>query len=164
MTLYELTADFVEGLNAYDAAETDEERADIANWLVGIKGDLDAKADAYARIIKNKQAEAKALKDEAERLTAKRKAAESLVERLKAALLDTMQETGIEQIGTSIGKWSLQYNTVSCEVINAEMVPARFVIPQPDKIDRAALIKEYNRTGEIIDGVEFHKKKGIRFR
>ena len=164
MTLYELTADFIEGLNAYDAAETDEERADIANWLVGIKGDLDAKADAYARIIKNKQAEAKALKDEADRLTAKRKAAESLVERLKAAMLGAMQETGIEQIGTSIGKWSLQYNPVSCEVINAEMVPARFVIPQPDKIDRAALIKEYNRTGEIIDGVEFHKEKGIRFR
>lgn len=164
MTLYELTADFVEGLNAYDAAETDEERADIANWLVGIKGNLDAKADAYARIIKNKQAEAKALKDEADRLTAKRKAAESLVERLKSALLGAMQETGIEQIGTSIGKWSLQYNPVSCEVINAEMVPARFVIPQPDKIDRAALIKEYNRTGDIIDGVEFHKEKGIRFR
>lgn len=164
MTLYELTADFIEWLNAYDAAETDEERADIANWLVGIKGDLDAKADAYARIIKNKQAEAKALKDEADRLTAKRKAAESLVERLKAAMLGAMQETGIEQIGTSIGKWILQYNPVSCEVINAEMVPARFVIPQPDKIDRAALIKEYNRTGEIIDGVEFHKEKGIRFR
>lgn len=163
MTLYELTADFIEGLNAYDAAETDEERADIANWLVGVKCDLDAKADAYARIIKNKQAEAKALKDEADRLTKKRKAAESLVERLKAALLGAMQETGIEQIGTSIGKWSLQYNPVSCEVINAEMVPARFVIPQPDKIDRASLIKEYNRTGEIIDGVEFHKEKGIRF-
>ena len=164
MTLYDLTADFVEGLNAYDAAETDEERADIANWLIGVKGDLDAKADAYARIIKNKQAEAKALKDEADRLTAKRRAAESLIERLKAALLGAMQETGIEQIGTSIGKWRLQYNPVSCEIVNPEYIPARFMIPQPDKIDKAALIEEYKRTGEIIDGVEFHKEQGIRFR
>ena len=164
MTLYELTADFVDGLNAYDAAETDEERADIANWLIGVKGDLDAKADAYARIIKNKQAEAKALKDEADRLTAKRRAAESLIERLKAALLGAMQETGIEQIGTSIGKWSLQYNPVRCEIINPEMVPARFIKPQPDVIDRAAMIKEFNRTGECFDGVEFYKDKGIRFR
>lgn len=164
MTLYDLTADFIEGLNAYDAAETDEERADIANWLIGVKGDLDTKADAYARIIKNKQAEAKALKDEADRLTAKRKAAESLIERLKAALLDTMQTTGIEQIPTTIGKWSLQYNPVRCEVIHPEMVPARFVKPQPDIVDRAALIMEYKRTGEVFPGVEFHKEQGIRFR
>lgn len=164
MTLYELTADFVEGLNAYDAAETEEERADIANWLINVKGDLDTKADAYARIIKNKQAEAKALKEEADRLTAKRKAAEALIDRLKAALLGAMQETGIEQIGTSIGKWRLQYNPVSCEVVNPEYVPVRFLIPQPAKVDKAALIEEYKRTGEIIDGVEFHKEQGIRFR
>lgn len=164
MTLYELTADFVEGLNAYDAAETEEEREDIANWLIGTKGDLDAKADAYARIIKNKQAEAKALKDEADRLTAKRRAAEALIDRLKAALLDTMKTTGIEYINTSIGKWCLQYNPVSCEIYDPEAVPARFMIPQPDKIDKAAMIKEHNATGEEFAGVQFRKEQGIRFR
>lgn len=164
MTLYELTNEFMDAINSYDCAETDEERADIANWLIHTKGDLGAKADAYARIIKNKQAEAKALKEEADRLTEKRRAAENLIERLKAALLETMKQTGIEQIGTSIGKWRLQYNPVSCEVFSPELVPARFIVPQPDKIDKAALIREYNSTGEEFPGVQFRKEQGIRFR
>ena len=76
-TLYELSAGYASLLDMYDQAETEDERAEILDMLASAEGDITEKAEAYARIMKNKQAEADAFKAEADRLTAKRKAAEA---------------------------------------------------------------------------------------
>ena len=87
-TLYDLSKTYSDLLFMYDAAEDDETRDRLLESLASVGDSLTDKADAYARIIRNKDAEAKALKAEADRLTEKRKAAEAAVTRLKAAMLD----------------------------------------------------------------------------
>ena len=162
--LYELSAGYASLIDAYDAAETDEEREDILDMLAEAEGNIADKAEAYAKVIRMKEEEAKAFKAEAERLTARRQAAENMVKRLKAALLDSMKLTGTQEIKTTIGRWKVQMNPVSCEIVCDDLVPEEYRIPQPDKFDKKGLIDHFKATGEIIDGVKFTQKQGIRFR
>ena len=163
-TLYELSAGYASLLDMYDQAETEDERAEILDMLAGAEGDITEKAEAYARIMKNKQAEADAFKAEADRLTQKRRAAEAVVDRLKDAIGTAMQITGAKEIGTTIGKWRLQDNPWSCEVLDVNAVPEEWHIKMEDRIDRAGLVRHFKETGEVIDGVEFRRSTGARFR
>jgi len=162
--LYELSAGYASLVDAYDTAETEEERADILALLAEAEGDIEGKAENYARLIRMKDEEAKAFKAEADRLTARKKAAENLVNRLKMSLLDSMKLTGQMEIKTSIGKWRVQLNPLSCDVVDIGKVPMEYHIRQEDKIDKKGLIDHYKMTGEIIDGVEFRQTEGIRFK
>lgn len=163
-SLYELAAGYATLLEAYDLAETEEERDEILEILESAEGDLNGKADNFAKVIRMKEEEAKAFKAEADRLNARKSAAENVVKRLKSAMLDSMKMTGKTEIQTSIGKWRVQMNPVSCEVVDIEKVPRQYHIPQEDKIDKKTLLADYKATGELIDGVEFRQEQGIRFR
>jgi hypothetical protein len=163
-TLYELSAGYASLLDMYDQAETEDERAEILDMLASAEGDITEKAEAYARIMKNKQAEADAFKAEADRLTQKRRAAEAVVDRLKDAIGTAMQITVAKEIGTTIGKWRLQDNPWSCEVLDVNAVPEEWHIKVEDRIDRAGLVRHFKETGEVIDGVEFRRSTGARFR
>ena len=163
-SLYELAAGYATLINAYDNAETPEERENIMEMLESAEGDIEGKAENYAKVIRMKEEEAKAFKAEIDRMTARKRAAENMVERLKAALLDAMKLTETQEIKTSIGKWRVQMNPVSAEVTDWTKVPIEFRTPQPDKVDKPSLIKRYKETGEVFEGVEFKQEQGIRFR
>lgn len=163
-SLYELSAGYALLLDEYDAAETDEEREKILAMLAESEGDITDKAESYAKVIRMKEEEAKAFKAEADRLTARRQAAENMVKRLKDALLGSMVLTGTNEIKTSIGKWKLAMNPLSCDVVDIDKVPMEYHIKQEDKIDKKGLIAHYKETGEIINGVQFKQEQGIRFR
>ena len=163
-SLYEISGVYAALLDAYDAAQDDDEREAIVAQIITVDNDMSIKADNYAKIIKSKEAESKAYHDEAERLDKKSKSAENVAKRLKQVMFDAMKLTNTTSIPTSIGKWYTQNNPWSAEVIDANKVPAEYHVPQPDKIDRQALLKRFKETGEIVDGVEFKQELGVRFR
>lgn len=163
-SLYDISAGYASLIDAYDNAESDEEREGIIAMLATAEGEITDKAENYARVIRMKEEEAKSFKAEADRLTARKRAAENMVARLKDALLGAMTLTGTQEIKTSIGKWRLQMNPLSCDVVDIDKVPMQYHIKQEDKIDKKGLIDYYKQTGEIIDGVTFKQEQGIRFR
>lgn len=163
-SLYEISAEYAAYLEAYESASCEEEAAEILQSLVDIHGSLEEKAENYAKLIKNVEADAKAFKDESDRLDKKYKVAKNFVERLKGAVLDAMKLTDTKEIPTSIGKWKTQLNPMSCDVTDPDKVPERFHVPQPDKIDKAAMIREHKATGEMFEGAEFKQEVGVRFR
>lgn len=163
-SLYEIRTDYATLLTMYDSAETDEAREQYLELMATADDAIDEKAEIYAKIIRNKQAEAEAYKAEAERLTAKRKSAERVIERMKEALLDVMIVAEKPEISTTIGKWKIQKNPIKCEVLNIDAIPAEYHIPQPDKVDVKAMIAQHKLTGEVFDGCEFKQEEGIRFR
>ena len=163
-SLYDISAGYASLIDAYDNADSDEEREGIIAMLATAEGEITEKAENYARVIRMKEEEAKAFKAEAERLTKRKQAAENMVARLKDALLGAMALTGTQEIKTSIGKWRLQMNPLSCDVVDIEKVPMQYHIKQEDKIDKKSLLADYKATGEIIDGVVFKQEQGIRFR
>lgn len=163
-SLYQLTSEYEELIDALEDAQNEDEAAAVLAKLDELSGAIENKAEVYARIIKSKQAEAEALKAEADRLTGKRKCAENAADRLKTRLLTVMQETGRTEIPTAIGKWRIQANPLSCEITDESKLPRKYFIPQPDKIDKAAMLRDYKATGELIDGATFEQKQGLRFK
>lgn len=163
-TMYKVSEEYAELLSALEFSETEEEAAEIWEKLVALEGDIVDKADTYARIIRNKQAEAEGFKAEKQRLEKCQKAAENVVERLKQILLNSMQLIDVKSIQTGIGKWNIQMNPPKCDVKNEDAVPDEFHIPQPDKIDKAGILKHFRATGEILPGVEITQSAGIRFK
>ena len=163
-TLYQLTDEYTALLDEYDAAEDDARRAEILALIDQVQDDIGDKAEAYARIMKNLQAEAEAYKAEAQRLGRKQKAAEGAVEGLKRRLMDAMRAVQATEIRTSIGKWRVQLNPPSCKVIEPDRVPGEYHIPQPDAIDRQGILRRYKETGEIPEGVDITREEGLRFR
>ena len=162
-SLYELSAEYAGFLDAYANAQNEEEAAEILQSLVDIHGELTEKAENYVRVIKNVQSDVDGYKAEAKRLSAKAKAGENLIERLKNAMLDAMKLTDTPVIQTSIGKWRLQANPYKCVVTDWTKLPMIFREPQPDKVDSKGIIAHYKATGEVLDGCEVKQEMGVRF-
>ena len=162
MNLYELTGEYYALQQMLEEGTADE--AEIMAALEAVADNIERKADAYARIIKNMTAEADALKAESDRLKARQKVLTNSVNRLKANLQTAMIATGQRKIKTSIGSWSIQRNPLSVVVTDPAKVPARFLIEQPPEIDRRAMLEEFKATGELFDGVEFASGESVRFR
>lgn len=164
MRMYDLTDAYVSLLALYDDAESEEERERIMAQLLAVGDDIADKAENYARLAKNKEAEAAAYDAEIKRLTAKKKAAENVVTRTKENLLFAMEVAGAKEISTSIGKWRVQANPLSVNVLDESKVPERFLIAQAPKIDRRAIIAEFKETGELMDGIVIEQNMSVRFR
>lgn len=164
MNLYELTTEYTALLAEYEAAEDDERRAEVLDMIDALQDDIGDKGEAYARVLRNLTAQRDALKDEAKRLTDKARAADAAVERLKAQLLSAMQRVGATKLHTSIGAWSVRTNPWSVDVVDVDAVPAEYHVPQPDKIDKRAILAAFKETGEIVDGVMMNQTTGIQFR
>lgn len=163
MTLYELTDMYAQLMERYEAAETDDQREDVLAELDGLDETFEHKADAYARIMRNMMAEETAYAEEAKRMTAKARAAGNAAEAMRQRIMHAMQFIGVSEVKTSIGKWRIQKNPYSAQIIDADAVPAEYRIRQPDKIDRAGILRHYKETGEILPGVEMVRSDGVRF-
>lgn len=168
--LYELTDAYAGLVAMLEDCETEEQAFEIIAQIDAVTSDISVKAENYAKIRLNLKALADEMnaksatfKAEADRLAAKAKSAENNIKRLNEYLLFAMELAGLKQIPTSIGKFYTQ-STTSVEVTDAWAVPERFATPQPPKIDRNAIKKEFKETGELFAGVEIKTTNGVRFR
>lgn len=163
MKLYELTSEYIALQNMLEDANVEEE-SELVAALAAVAGDIEDKADAYARIMKNLLADVGALDQEERRLKARRKALENRIDWLKKAIQDAMTLTGARKLKTSIGNWSLRKNPYKLTVLDESKVPARFLIEQPPKIDCSGMLEEFKQTGELFDGVEISQGESVQFR
>lgn len=108
MTLYELTGQLVELM---EMAEDEEISAEaIKDTLEGLEGELEDKADGYARVIKSLESEAKALKEEEKRIANRRSVLENNAGRMKKALEEAMISTGKKNFKTLLFSFGIQKN------------------------------------------------------
>lgn len=99
MKLYELANDYLALINAIENDELPEEA--IADTLEAIESCIEEKADSIACLMKNLDAECKAIKAEEERLAERRKAKEKSIERMKQYLSESLQSAGIDKVETA---------------------------------------------------------------
>ena len=161
--MYELTDAYVSLLAQYEDAETDKERDEILGMLADVEGDIAAKAENYARLMKNAEADAKALKAEIERLTAKKQKAENLVKRVKDYLHYAMEIAGATELQTAIGKWKIQKNPPSVVVTDEAKIPAEYWKQPAPMLDRVLVLNDL-KAGCIVEGCELQQTEGLRFR
>lgn len=145
-TLYELTGQYKQLL---DMAETEElDKQLIADTLEALEGEIETKADGYAKIIRELEGKAELLKSEIDRLSNRKTTIENNIKSMKEALQNAMYITGKVKFKTNLFNFGIQKNPPKLVIDKPEEIPEEFLIPQPPKVDNAKL-KEILKEKEL---------------
>ena len=134
-TLYEITGEYTALL---DYADDPEYEQTFIDTLESVKGELDVKAEQYAAIIKEIDAETKKFDAEIERLTQRRDVMKANVKRMKERLMGAMKTMGVPEIKTDHFKLKIVNNGGLQPLVVDGDVPQNMtkvtVAPDNDKI------------------------------
>lgn len=132
MRLYELTEQYAALQDMMYDPDVDEQA--LRDTMEAIWGEIEDKADGYAKIIMGIKADIEALKAEEERLYARRKRLEERQKWLKDTLEANMREVGKTKFKTALFSFNIQTNGgVQPLVIDGliDDIPGKYLIPQP---------------------------------
>lgn len=163
-TLYELTDEYLRFLDEVDA---DDEA--FIDTLESIEGEIEDKADNYAKLIKEFEAEAEKFDKESKRLADKRDAIKNKVSRMKRSLEQAMIVTGKTKFKTELFSFGIQKNTPSVvlsfddkDAAEIDKLPDRFV--KVTKTVNKTAIKDAINAGEDIGFAHLEQSESIRIR
>lgn len=159
MKLYELTENYAKLLEMAEEMDTDA----IVDTLEALQEAIEDKAENIAKLIRNLEADVKAIRDEEKRLAERRQAIESKVERLKSYLQEQLEIAGIDKVKRPTITVAIQKNPPSVDIIDEALIPADFFVPQPAKLDKKAILERL-KNGEEVPGVTLKQTKGVRIR
>ena len=150
--LYEITQDYMTILAMMEDPELDPRT--LADTMEGIEGELEVKAENYAKVIRNLEADVTGIKAEIDRLSERKKTIENNIKRMKEALQVSMETTGKTKFKTELFSFSVRNNApkVVMDEEYIENVPERFLKYSEPTINRTA-IKEAIQNGENLEGL-----------
>ena len=143
------------------AEEVDE--ITLIETLESIEDAIEVKAENIAKMIKEMESEAEIIKLEEKRLAERRQAKERKITSLKTYLQDQLESLGIDKIKSPLITISIRNNPPSVHITNDLHIPAKYLIPQEPKISIKEISKAL-KNGEVIEGVELVRKRGIQIR
>lgn len=128
-TMYELTGDYMAVLEL--ATNPDIDPQAITDTLEAINAEIEIKAENTAKVLRELEGMAAALKAEEQRLAARRKSIENNVDRIKTGLYEAMKTTGKTKFKTPLFSFAIAKNggkiPVVVDVGTADL-PDEFVI------------------------------------
>ena len=162
LKLYELTDAYAMLLEA----DADSSGEGFGEALAQLGGEIAAKGESLAKIIRTLEAESDALKGEIDRLGDKKAARDAQVRRVRDYLKDNMEAAGLRRIDGTILSVALQDSPPSCTVLDAAEVPLAYqeVVPATMKILGKAIIDHWKATGEQVAGALVRQTTHIRIR
>jgi hypothetical protein len=152
MSLYEIASDYIQLIQMMEDPEMDPQI--LADTMEGIEGELEVKAESYAKVMKNLEADVAGIKAEIDRLSERKKTIENNIKRMKEALQFSMETTGKTKFKTELFSFSVRNNApkVVMDEEYIENVPERFLKYKDPEINRTA-IKEAIQGGENLEGL-----------
>lgn len=147
-TLYELTGEYLELLNMLEDEDIDEEM--IIDTIEGLDGEIELKADNYAKLIKNIESNMDGIKKEIDRLNNRKIIFDNRIKSLKNHLYNSMKITGKTKFTTELFSFNIQKNggkrrlTVDVDV---NLIPEDYRIKQPDIVDGDKLREFLSKNG-----------------
>lgn len=157
-SLYELTEMERQLQSLLESEEISQEV--FEDTLEGL--DVETKIESICKVIRNLDSDAKAFKEEKDRLAARQKTAENGVKRLKDSLLNYLLVTDKKSVKAGFFNVSVR-NSESLNVLYEDMIPEDYLIQQPAKVDVSG-IKAAIKEGKEIDGVELVKSPYVTIR
>ncbi len=130
-SLYELTESYQILMDMVYDPEVDEQT--VRDTMEGLWGEIEDKADGYAKILMGMKADMETLKEEELRLNARRKALETRSQWLKDNLEANMRAIGKTKFKTALFSFNIQKNGgLQPLVIDGliDDIPGRFLIQQ----------------------------------
>lgn len=135
----------------------------LEDTLVSLDDALEDKAIGYAKVMKNLEAQANAIKEEEKRLADRRKTLENNIKKLKESLEESMIQVGKKRIKTDLFNFNIQKNPPSVKIIDENIIPENYLIEQQPKVDKKAILKDL-KEGKEVPGVEIQQSEGLRIR
>lgn len=150
--IYELTQDFLTIQEMMEDPELDPQT--LADTMEAVEGELEIKAESYAKIMKNLDGDVEALENEIRRLTSRKKAIEENIKRMKVALQGMMEVTGKTKFKTDLFSFGIQKNapSVVIDVEDVYDIPEDYLKYKAPEINKTA-IKEAIQKGENLEGI-----------
>lgn len=146
-TLFELTSDY---LNLLEMAEDPDIEEDVfLDTLKGIEGAIEDKAEGYAVIIGELLAKADRITSEAKRLSTWADSLTKHADRMKEALMFTMDEIGTKKIETEHFRIGIAGNGGKKPLKITSAVPDQYMVMKPE-VDTKK-IREALEAGEQLD-------------
>ena len=164
MTLYELTNDYINLLALAEDPDTDPEV--LADTLEGLDGQLEDKADNYAKVIRQIESDVNGLKAEIERLQARKTAAQNNIDRMKANLEQMMIATDKTKFKTELFSFGIQKNPakVVMDEQYIENVPEEYLKYKDPEIDRKKIAEDL-KAGKDLEGIaHLEQSQSLRIR
>ena len=151
-TLYQLTDDYLALLEMAEDPDIDEQA--LKDTMEGIEGEIEIKAEGYAKVIRTLEGDMAACDAESKRLKTKKITIENNIKRMKATLQMAMEATGKRKFKTPLFSFNIQKNTPSVVMDEAyiENIPERFLVRKDPEINRKA-IKDAINAGEDLEGL-----------
>lgn len=115
---------------------------DIKDTMDGIEFEFEEKADSTAKMIKTLIADADSVKAEKDRLAKRETALRNSVNNLKKYLETMMLEVKKKKFKTTLFSFNIQKNPKTVEVEVEELLPKKYLIKQPDKVNRKQLLDD----------------------
>ena len=172
MTLYDLSTDYLQALDAFTDPETDIPLEAALDTLEGIEGELQDKAVNVAKFMQNLAATGAAIKAAEAGMAKRRKALERRAQWLRDYLKHNLEAAGVTRIESPWFRLAVQNNPPAVEVVDEAALPDAYVTVELAvqrasyqrlrerlgaheltgvKVDRAAL-KQALKAGECIPG------------
>lgn len=136
-TLYELTGQMQALLALMEDPDTDPQI--IEDSLEAVSGEIEVKADGYARVRAELMFTSAALKAEIDRLTARKRAIDNNIDRMMESLKNGLIAAGKPKFKTDLFSFSVQKNPPKVVIDDPSRIPKAYLIPQDPKIDTAAI-------------------------
>ena len=134
----------------------------IRDTLEAIEGEIEVKAENYAKIIRQLESDISGMKAEIERLSERKRSLENHVAYLKGNLEDAMIMTGKEKFRTDLFSFGIQNNPPTVVIDDPTSIPAQFLIPQEPKADKKGM-KDYLKDNQASWG-HLEQTRGLRIR
>jgi|SRR5699024_1890266 len=158
MNLYELTGSFLQIQQMIeDGQEGLEDTLESLNYAI------EDKAVGYAKVMKNLDAKAKAIREEEKRLAERRKSLENNIARLKETLEETMIHSNKRKIETDLFTFNIQKHPPSLSIADEKYIPKGYFVEQDPKLNRKELLEDLKNGVEIL-GVEITQGESLRIR
>ena len=143
-TLYEITGDYLRLLEMLEEEENIDPQA-FKDTLEGIEGEFEIKADGYARVLKELNAEADKYNAEIQHMAARRDSINNRGKMLKQHLYDSMKATGKLKFKTDLFSFGIQKNggVQPMEILPDVTIPDEYCRKEPDN----AKIREALKNG-----------------
>jgi hypothetical protein len=163
-SLYELTNEYRLAQIKLDESDYDEQT--IADTLEGLSGDLNAKANSIACVIRNLEVTAEAIKQAEKEMAERRKTIENKTEAMKLYIKENMQRCGITKIECPYFALTLRKNPPSVVIDDAGAIPNEFYVfpdppaPYPDK----RVIAEQLKSGNVVNGAHLEQAERLEIK
>lgn len=135
----------------------------IADMLESIGGEIEEKAERYAEVMANLEADIGPIEKEINRLYTKKTVLLRNIDDMKRRLCDAMMETGKTKFKNELHSFSVQKTPPRVVIKEDAEIPEKYLIPQNPKIDKKQIAADL-KAGQEMDFAHLEQGQTVRIR